>query len=147
MSRQPIILSPAARPRALNIVGERLTVLADRSMTHGYEVFLQEGPAGSGPPPHHHDWDEAFFVLEGEVDFGVGEREWKATAGTFVHLPAGTRHWFRFGAGGGRMLSLTGAGSQAAAFFTGVDAALPEGEMDVAVIGRVASAHALTIDV
>ncbi|MBK7947408.1 MAG: cupin domain-containing protein [Deltaproteobacteria bacterium] len=147
MSRRAIILSPADRPRALNIVGERLTVLADRSSTHGYEVFLQEGPSGSGPPPHHHDWDEAFFVLEGEVDFGVGERELTATAGSFVHLPAGTRHWFRFGAAGGKMLSLTGAGSQAAAFFTGVDAALPEGEMDVAVIGRVASAHALTIDV
>ena len=147
MSEQPIILSPAARPRALQIVGEKLTVLADNSVTNGYEVFLQEGPAGSGPPPHHHTWDEAFFILEGEVDFGVGERRLTATVGTFVHLPAGTSHWFRFGAAGGKMLSLTGAGSQASAFFTGVDAALPQGEMDVAVIERVASEHDLTIDV
>lgn len=147
MPRQPIVLSPETRPRALNIVGEKLTVLADRSVAHGYEVFLQEGPAGSGPPPHHHAWDEAFFVLEGEVDFGVGERRMTATAGTFVHLPAGTSHWFRFGAAGGRMLSLTGAGSQAAAFFTGLDAALPNGETDVAVIGRVASEHELAFDV
>lgn len=146
MTREPIVLSPAARPRALNIVGERLTVLADKSATAGYEVFLQEGPPGSGPPPHHHTWDEAFFVLDGEVDFGVGERALTATAGTFVHLPAGTTHWFRFGAAGGRMLSLTGAGSNAAAFFTGVDAALPNGEMDVATIGRVAAAHDLTVD-
>lgn len=147
MSRRPIVLSPAARPGALDIVGEKLTILADGSVTQGYEVFLQEGPPDSGPPPHHHGWDEAFFVLEGEVEFGVGERRMTATTGTFVHLPAGTSHWFRFGAQGGRMLSLTGAGSQAAAFFTGVNAALPKGEVDVAVIARVASAHDLTFDV
>ncbi len=146
MTREAIVMPPAARPRALNIVGERLTVLAEQSATQGYEVFLQEGPAGSGPPPHHHTWDEAFFVLEGEVAFGVDERELTATTGTFVHLPAGTTHWFRFGPDGGRMLSLTGAGSKAAAFFTGVDAALPQGEMDVAVIGAVAAAHELTVD-
>lgn len=147
MANQAIVLSPSERPKALEIVGEKLTVLADRSETRGYEVFLQEGPAGSGPPPHHHGWDEAFYVLEGTVDFGVGERTLTATAGTFVHLPAGTSHWFRFGAGGGRMISLTGEGSRAADFFRGVNAALPDGELDVAVIGRVASKHDLTFDV
>lgn len=27
--------------------------------------------------------------------------------GTLVHLPAGTVHWFRFGPGGGKMVSIT----------------------------------------
>lgn len=147
MAQRPIVLSPAERPQALALVGEKLTVLVDQSETRGYEVFLQEGPAGSGPPPHHHGWDEAFYVLEGTVDFGVGEQSLTATTGTFVHLPAGTSHWFRFGANGGRMLSLTGAGSRAADFFRGVNAELPGGELDVGVIGRVASKHDLTFDV
>ena len=30
-----------------------------------------------------------------------------ASPGTLVHLPAGTVHWFRFGPGGGEMVSMT----------------------------------------
>jgi hypothetical protein len=32
---------------------------------------------------------------------GIGHSEMVASAGTLVHLPAGTTHWFRFGKGGG----------------------------------------------
>ncbi|MCB1746664.1 MAG: cupin domain-containing protein [Gammaproteobacteria bacterium] len=141
MARPPVVLTPAQREPALDLVGERLTVLVDRDQTNGYEVFLQEGVEGSGPPPHHHDWDEAFFVIDGAVDFGVGEREMTATAGSFVHLPGGTTHWFRFCAGGGRMLSLTGAGSGAAGFFRAVAAAIPDGRLDVDKLTAVADQH------
>ena len=96
-----IVVTPTSAPRPLNIVGEQLTVLASGAQTGSYEVFHQVGPEGSGPPPHNHPWDEAFYVIKGEIAFGVGDRELVAQAGTFVHLPAGTTHWFRFGAGGG----------------------------------------------
>ncbi len=43
-----------------------------------------------------------------------------ARLGTFVHVPAGTTHWFRFGAGGGEMVSLT-SGAGAAKMFADVD--------------------------
>jgi quercetin dioxygenase-like cupin family protein len=71
-------------------------VLASAEATEGYEVFLQRGPEGSGPPPHSHPWDESFFVIKGEIDFGIGADSTTALAGTLVHLPAGTEHWFRF---------------------------------------------------
>ena len=60
-----------------------------------------------GPPPHSHPWDESFFVVQGEIEFGIAAESTTALAGTLVHLPAGTEHWFRFGRGGAEMVSMT----------------------------------------
>lgn len=54
-----------------------------------------------------HPWDESFFLRPDELEFGFDGQTTTALAGTLVHLPAGTTHWFRFGKGGGAMLSLT----------------------------------------
>ena len=107
MAVKPFIVAPGDYPPALDIVGEHVTVLASGEATGGYEIFLQRGPEGSGPPPHSHPWDESFFVTKGVIDFGIGDESTTALAGTLVHLPAGTVHWFRFGNGGGEMVSMT----------------------------------------
>src|SRR4051794_12431837 len=95
------------QPRALKVVGEQITVLASGAQTGSYEIFHQAGPEGSGPPPHSHPWDEAFYVIQGEVELALEGRTLRAQPGTLVHVPAGTEHWFRFGAGGAEMLSVT----------------------------------------
>lgn len=107
MPAKPFVTAIADYAPTLDIVGEHVTVLASGEQTGGYEVFLQRGPEGSGPPPHSHPWDESFLVLEGQVDFGIGDEAMTAASGTFVHLPAGTAHWFCFGRGGGKMVSMT----------------------------------------
>ena len=107
MAGKPIVVTPESYAPSLNIVGEHVTVLASGEATGGYELFLQRGPEGSGPPPHSHPWDEAFYVTRGQIDFGIDGESMSALPGTLVHLPAGTVHWFRFGAGGGEMFSLT----------------------------------------
>jgi quercetin dioxygenase-like cupin family protein len=107
MAAKPFVVTPQDYARPLNIVGEHVTVLASGEATDGYEIFLQRGPEGSGPPPHSHPWDESFFVTKGQVDFGFGAESTTASPGTLVHLPAGTVHWFRFGKGGGEMVSMT----------------------------------------
>jgi quercetin dioxygenase-like cupin family protein len=104
---EPIVVNKDSAPRPLNVVGEHITVLASGAQTGSYEIFRQEGPEGSGPPPHSHPWDEAFYVTRGEIAFGIDERTLVARPGTLVHLPAGTTHWFRFGKGGGEMVSMT----------------------------------------
>ena len=63
----------------------------------GLEVFefTIEGPF-DGPDPHTHaDQTDAFYVLEGEVDFHVGGREFKGGPGTYVAAPPGTPHGFK----------------------------------------------------
>lgn len=107
MAATPFVVTPKDYVRALNIVGEHVTVLASGEATEGYEIFLQRGPEGSGPPPHSHPWDESFFVIKGQIDFGIGAEATMGSPGTLVHLPAGTVHWFRFGKGGGEMVSMT----------------------------------------
>jgi quercetin dioxygenase-like cupin family protein len=101
------VVTPRDYAPTLDIVGEHVTVLASGDATEGYEIFLQQGPEGSGPPPHSHPWDESFFVTKGQIHFGIGEDSTTALPGTLVHLPAGTVHWFRFGKGGGEMVSMT----------------------------------------
>jgi quercetin dioxygenase-like cupin family protein len=119
---EPFVVTPATRPAPVNVVGEQITVLAPGSRTGSYEIFRQAGPEGSGPPPHCHPWDESFHVVSGNIAFGVGDKDMIAEPGTLVHLPAGTMQWFRFGAGGGEVISMT---SREAAwhFFTDVDRA------------------------
>lgn len=117
MSPKPFVVTPKDYENPLNIVGEQLTILAAGSRTGGYELFLQRGPEGSGPPPHSHPWDESFYVVKGDIDFGIGDEKMTATPGTLVHLPAGTVHWFRFNAGGGEMISMTSR-EGASHFFT-----------------------------
>ena len=94
MSSDPIVVTPAERPKALDLVGEEMTVLASSAQTGSYEIFLQASHEGSGPPPHHHPWDEAFYLVRGEVRFGANGEETTVKPGTLVHIPAGTTHWF-----------------------------------------------------
>ena len=48
-------------------------------------------PGGwDGPPLHHHDFDETFYVLEGELTFQLGERVSTAGAGEIAFAPRGS---------------------------------------------------------
>ncbi len=60
MSAQPFVLRPDQHEPALNVVGTQMTVLASNAARQSSGITLQQGEAGTGPPPHHHDWDEAF---------------------------------------------------------------------------------------
>ena len=107
MAVKPFIVAPKDYAPALAIVGEHITVLASGEATEGYEIFFQRGPEGTGPPPHSHPWDESFFLIKGQLDFGIGAESTTGSPGTLVHIPAGTVHWFRYGRGGGEMVSMT----------------------------------------
>jgi quercetin dioxygenase-like cupin family protein len=71
VSTQSAVVTPKDWPRGLNVVGEQITVLVDGATTGSYEIFRQAGPEGSGPPAHSHPWDEAFYVIAGQIAFGV----------------------------------------------------------------------------
>jgi quercetin dioxygenase-like cupin family protein len=146
MSRQPLVVTPKDYERPLNIVGEQLTVLASGEKTGSYEVFLQRGPEGSGPPPHNHPWDEAFYVTKGEIEFGIDDKHMVAMPGTLVHLPAGTTHWFRFGKGGGEMVSLTSR-EGASHMFTDFDREISPTNPDLAKLKEVGGRYGLKVPV
>ena len=144
MKPQPFVVQPSDYPRSLNVVGEHITVLASGAATGGYEIFLQESHPGSGPPPHHHPWDEAFYVIRGEVRFGADGEETTAGPGTLVHIPGGTTHWFKVGDGGAQMLSITSRAG-ASAFFTAISRDGSGNAPGLEDIIRIAAAHESTI--
>ena len=58
-----------------------------------YEFVIP--PETAGPPLHfHRSWDEAFYVLEGEMTFLIDGRKSTAPAGSFIFIPRGIPHTF-----------------------------------------------------
>ena len=67
--------------------------------TGGKMSALELTLEAEGPPPHiHHNEDEMFYVLEGEVDFQIGERSVRAAAGSFLLAPRDVAHSFKMAA-------------------------------------------------
>ena len=128
---QPFIITPKAYAPALNVLGVNVTVLATNVATRSYEVTLQQGDVGTGPPAHSHHWDESFYVLKGTVEFTCAGQTQTYAPGTFVHVPARTVHAFRFGEHGGEMLEMTGQGGFATQMFTAVNNEFQSGMPDL----------------
>ena len=61
-----------------------------------YEVLEFFCEAGFGPiEPHVHDnHTDSFFVIDGEVEFTIGDETVRAGPGTWVAAPPGVRHGF-----------------------------------------------------
>src|ERR1041384_4674325 len=141
--REPLVVTADRSPR-LRVVGEQITVLAAGAETGSYEIFRQVGPEGSGPPPHSHPWGEAVYLTKGELTFGIGDRIPSPPAGTLVHLPAGTTHWFRFGKGGGEMISMTSR-EGASHMFTDFDREVSPTNPDLGQLAEIGGRYGLKV--
>ncbi len=140
-----IVTTPNDRPSPLNVFGTDVTVLAAASQIDGYGITHQQGEEGSGPPPHSHGWDEAFFVLSGEITFQCGEETYLCTPGTLIHVPRNTIHAFTYGRGGGSMLELTSRESRSAEMFTDVDAEIDPANPDFAKALEILERNGITV--
>jgi quercetin dioxygenase-like cupin family protein len=82
---------------AFSAVGDVYRVLASGRQTGGvYALSEIRVSPKNGPPPHIHSReDESFFVLEGELEFQIGDEKITARAGTFIQGPRGTAHAFK----------------------------------------------------
>jgi len=75
------------------VPGHHVLCKVNGEETGGAYSLLEVTMTGEGPPQHiHKAEDEAFYVLEGEVNFRRGEETVQATAGAFVLIPRGTNH-------------------------------------------------------
>jgi quercetin dioxygenase-like cupin family protein len=64
-------------------------------------------PTHEGPDAHSHtDHTDSFYVLEGSVNFQLGDRHVLAGPGSFVAAPPGVTHAFMVGPTGARMLNV-----------------------------------------
>lgn len=77
--------------------GDLYRFLAVKHETNGsYGLWEAIVPPGGGPPPHlHRNEEEGFYVIEGRLTVYAEGMEIDAVPGSFVHLPRGSKHWFR----------------------------------------------------
>ena len=62
-------------------------------------------PVFAGPPLHHHDFDELFYVVEGELTFQLGDSVVTRRAGELAFAPRGVHHtWANHSGEPGRTL-------------------------------------------
>jgi quercetin dioxygenase-like cupin family protein len=75
-------------------------------------VALVTQPPGVATPLHRHTREsEAFYLLEGRMDYRAGDTVHELYAGCFIHLPAGLPHAFRIrGDGPARFLAMVDPG-------------------------------------
>ncbi|MGI4788015.1 MAG: cupin domain-containing protein [Janthinobacterium lividum] len=79
----------------IGLVGDTYTVLLSGKDTAGrYCLIDMHIPPGGGPPPHRHDFEETFTLLEGEMEATFRGEKSKVRAGESVHIPANAPHQF-----------------------------------------------------
>jgi len=77
------------------VVGDNYTIVLSGHDTDGrYALIDMLVPPGSGPPPHRHDFEEMFHVLEGEVEVSFRGETQTIRAGETVNVPARAPHFF-----------------------------------------------------
>lgn len=84
----------ASRPH-IGLVGDTYTVLLSGKDTAGRFCLIDMHiPPGGGPPPHRHDFEESFILLDGEMEATFRGKKAVVKAGETLHIPANAPHQF-----------------------------------------------------
>ena len=83
-----------------------------RSEESGGEIAIVELGGGGRPPLHRHDFDETFYILEGELTFQLDDDVFTRRAGELAFAPRGVAHTYAnlSGAPSRALLVITPAG-------------------------------------
>jgi mannose-6-phosphate isomerase-like protein (cupin superfamily) len=154
MSQDTQSLEPIATPAGAGEARWWLGALAEIKITAAQTggllsvLEITEPPDENGPLHVHHREDEAFWILEGDATFEVGDATIEAHAGDFVFGPRGIPHRYSTGPAGCRMLFvMTPGGFEELVRGMSVPAAArtlpppPEGEPDWEHVAAVAEAN------
>ena len=95
--RNEAIVFEAGQGKVLTARGSTMVFKAIRDSTNGAFSLMERTlpPGGRKPPPHiHTNCEEAFYVLDGEVEFSLGEVTFVGRQEAFVLVPGGVAHTF-----------------------------------------------------
>ncbi|HKN16447.1 MAG TPA: cupin domain-containing protein [Candidatus Sulfotelmatobacter sp.] len=95
--RRNLILTRSDDPNLphIGLVGDTYTTLLSGKDTAGRFCLVDMHiPPGGGPPPHRHDFEESFIVVEGEIEATFRGVKSVAAAGQTLHIPANAPHQF-----------------------------------------------------
>lgn len=100
------------------VVGNTYTVLLSGADTAGRYCLIDMAiPHCGGPGPHRHDFEEMFYLLDGEIEFTFRGETQVVRAGMTVNIPANAPHFFKNIEGqSARMLCMCAPAGQEAFF-------------------------------
>jgi quercetin dioxygenase-like cupin family protein len=79
----------------IGLVGDTYTITVTGEDTAGrFCVIDMHIPSGGGPPPHRHDFEETFILLEGEIEATFRGKKSVVRAGDTANIPANAPHQF-----------------------------------------------------
>jgi quercetin dioxygenase-like cupin family protein len=85
--------SPAAQH--IGLVGDTYTItVAGKDTDDRFCVIDMHVPPGGGPPPHRHDFEETFVLLEGEMEVTFRGETFTVRAGDTINVPSNAPHQF-----------------------------------------------------
>jgi quercetin dioxygenase-like cupin family protein len=88
------LVQPDTLPH-IGLVGDTYTITVTGEQTAGrFCVIDMHVPPGGGPPPHRHDFEETFIVLEGEMEATFRGQKSIMRAGNTINIPANAPHQF-----------------------------------------------------
>jgi quercetin dioxygenase-like cupin family protein len=92
---RPLVIAQAGQLPHLGLAGDTYTTLLTAKETAGRFCLIDmHVPPGGGPPPHRHDFEETFILLEGELQATFRGAKSLVKAGDTVHIPANAPHQF-----------------------------------------------------
>jgi len=92
-----LAITHVERPTAqhIGLVGDTYTILvAGEDTGDRFCVIDMHVPPGGGPPPHRHDFEETFVLLEGEMEVTFRGEKSVVRAGDAINVPANAPHQF-----------------------------------------------------
>jgi quercetin dioxygenase-like cupin family protein len=105
----------------LGLVGDTYTILVTGDDTAGrFTLIDMHIPPGGGPPPHRHDFEETFIILDGELELSFRGESLVAKARETVNVPANAPHQFHNGSSEAARLLCLCAPSGQEEFFAAV---------------------------
>lgn len=141
----PVTIVRSGDRPAMQVLGMPLRMLCEARETGGaWSLFEEEVPHGMGPPAHRHDWDEAYYILDGEVDFEIDGAVVKSRAGDFNYLPRNTVHGFKGASATPARVLIFAAPAHGSEFFEELSSevrTLPEDAAKIPAIGERHGIH------
>jgi len=79
----------------IGLVGDTYTITVAGKDTNGrFCVIDMHVPPGGGPPPHRHEFEETFILLDGEMEVTFRGEKSTLRAGDTVNVPSNAPHQF-----------------------------------------------------
>ncbi len=96
--RRPLRIARPETDQSLphvGMVGDTYTVVLNGDDTNGsYTLMDMLISPGGGPPPHRHNFEESFTILEGEIEVTCRGEKSVVRAGETISIPANAPHFF-----------------------------------------------------